>query len=252
MNRACKELFGPVKADEGLKERTKAFLAEQRGNSRAKADRHRRPVYALAACAFLLVLLGGRWLYFTPTAEISIDINPSLELGINRFDRVVSVSAFNEDGQALADTLDVKYKRYTQAIEQLLDQESVTALLSNGEMMSITVVGSDGAQSASILSGVKACTAGRHNTYCHAATSEEVAGAHESGLSCGKYRAFLELQRLDPDVTPEQVQGMTMGEIWDLIDSLRAGSGGEPSPSPSWGNGNGGHHGGHHGHHGQS
>ena len=255
MNRALKDLFGPITADEGLKERTQAFLEERtRGYSRAKAER-RRPAYALAVCAcLLLVLFGGRWLYFTPTAEISIDINPSLELGINRFDRVVCVSAFNEDGQALADTLDVKYKSYTQAIEQLLNHESVTALLSGGEVMTITVIGSNGAQSASILSGVEACTAGHHNTYCHAATSEEVAGAHESGLSCGKYRAFLELQQLDPDITPEDVQGMTMREIQDLIDSLRTpgGTGSSPPPSPSsaW---DGGHHGQHHnygGHHG--
>lgn len=32
-------------------------------------------------------------------------------------------------------------------------------------------------------------------------TPEEVASAHETGLSCGKYRAFLELQLLDPDIT---------------------------------------------------
>lgn len=254
MNRAFKELFGPITASEGLKERTQEFLAEQ---SRARAEKRRRPVYALAACAcLLLLLLGGRWLYFTPTAEISIDINPSLELGINRFDRVVCVSAFNEDGQALVDTLDVKNKSYTQAIEQLLDHESVTALLSDGAVMTITVVGSDGAQSASILSGVEACTAGHRNTYCHAATSEEVAGAHESGLSCGKYRAFLELQQLDPSITPEDVRGMTMREIQDLIDSLRTEGGAEsstsppPSPTSTWG---GGHHGQHHnygGHHG--
>lgn len=254
MNKTFKELFGPVKASDGLKEHTKAFLAKQtRGYSKAGEGKRRYPAYALA-CACLLVLLGGRWLCFTPTAQISIDINPSLELGINRFDRVVCVSAFNEDGQALADTLDMKYKSYTQAIEQLLNDESVTALLSGGEVMTITVVGSDGAQSDSILSGVAACTAGHHNTYCHAATSEEVAGAHESGLSCGKYRAFLELQRLDPDITPEAVQGMTMREIQDLIDSLRTQSGAESSPSPSpastW---DAGHHGQHHnygGHHG--
>lgn len=257
MNRAFKELFDPIKADEGLKERTQAFLAGQTWDySHTRAEKRRRPAYTLAACAcLLLVLLGGHWLYFTPTAEISIDINPSIELGINRFDRVVCVSAFNEDGHALADTLDVKYKNYTQAIEQLLDQESVTALLSDGEVMTITVVGSDGAQSASILSGVEACTAGHHNTYCHAATSEEVAGAHESGLSCGKYRAFLELQRLDLDITPEAVQNMTMREIQDLVDSLRAEGGIEPSPSPSssWDSGSSGQHGQHHnygGHHG--
>ena len=79
----------------------------------------------------LLALLGGRWLYFTPMAAISIDINPSLELSVNRFDRVIAITGFNEDGQALSDALDVKYKNYAQAVEQILHHDSVTALLTS-------------------------------------------------------------------------------------------------------------------------
>lgn len=241
MNNTFKELFGPVKANEALKERTRAYLAMQtRGYAGAKAGKRRYPAYALACACLLFVLLGGGWLYYTPVTEISIDINPSIELGINRFDRVVCVSAFNEDGQALADTLDVKHKNYTQAIEQLLNDESVTALLSGGEVMAITVVGPDRQQSAKLLSGVETCTAGQSNIDCYAARPEEAVAAHEAGLSCGKYRAFLELQRLDPDITPETVQGMTMREIRELISRLSSGSGSDLPTPGGWGNG---HHG---------
>ena len=256
MNNTFKELFGPVKANEALKERTKAYLAAQtRGYAGAKAGRRRYPAYALACACLLFVLLGGSWLYFTPTTEISIDINPSIELGINRFDRVVCVSAFNEDGQVLADSLDVKYKNYTQAIEQLLNDESVTALLSSGEVMAITVVGPDRQQSAKLLSGVETCTAGQSNIDCYSARPEEAVAAHEAGLSCGKYRVFLGLQRLGPSITPEAVQGMTMREIQDLIESLYAESGVAPQPWSGGSGGSGGHsghhgYGGHHGGHG--
>lgn len=241
MNNAFKELFDPIRAEEDLKERTRAFLArETRSYAKAPAARHGYPVCAAACACLLFLLLGGRWLYFTPTAEISMDINPSIELSVNRFDRVIAVTGFNEDGRVLSRELDVKYKDYAQAVEQVLRHDSVAALLSCGEEMSITVVGPDGQQSAKLLSGVERCTAGRSNIDCYSARPEEAAAAHEAGLSCGKYRAFLELQRLDPDITPEAVRGMTMREIRDLISRLSAGSGSDLPTSGGWGNG---HHG---------
>lgn len=221
MNNAFKELFSPIQADEYIKDRTKAFLAQRtRGYTGAGSKRRRYSACAAACACLLFTLLGVRWLYFTPTAEISIDINPSIELSINRFDRVLSVNGFNDDGQILSNALDIQYKSYTEALEQILNHDSIAALLSNDEIMTITVIGPDEQQSASILSGVERCAAERSNTYCYFARPEEVSAAHEAGLSCGKYRAFLELQLLDPKMTPEAVQGMTMREIRELISSL--------------------------------
>lgn len=250
MNKAFQEMFGPVRADDALKERTRAFLAkETRNYSAARTGKRRYPVYAAACACMLLMLLGGRWLYFTPTARISIDINPSIELSINRFDRVIAVDSFNEDGLALSNALDIKYKNYEEAIEQIINYDSVAALLSNDELMSITVICSDRQQSAKILSDVERCTAAHSNTSCHFAHTEEVAEAHDAGLSCGKYKAFLELQRLDPEITSEEVQGMTMQEIQDRISSLLAERGEDPSSYGSWGNWHHGYGGGHgHGH----
>lgn len=246
MNSAFKELFGPVRAEEDLKDRTRAFLAEwTRGYTKRAAAKRRYPAYAAACACLALALLGGRWLYFTPTAAISMDINPSIELSVNRFDRVIAVTGFNEDGQELSRELDVKHMDYAQAVEQVLRHDSIATLLSGGEMMSITVVGPDRQQSAELLSWVKTCTAGQGNIDCYSARPEEAATAHEAGLSCGKYRAFLELQRLDPDITPEAVQGMTMREIRETIDCLSS-NGSNDAPQPGgWGNGHHGYGGGH-------
>lgn len=63
----------------------------------------------------------GSWLYFTPTAAISIDINPSIELEVNRFGRVLSVTGYNDDGRVLADSLPIKHLGYADAAEQVQD-----------------------------------------------------------------------------------------------------------------------------------
>lgn len=249
MNNAFQELFGPIHAEESLKNKTKAFLAEKtQGYAAANTGQRRYPLYAGAFACLLFMLFGGHWLYFTPTAQISVDINPSIEMSVNRFDQVILVTDFNEDGRALSRTLDVKYKNYTDAIEQILNHDTIEALLAENEVMTITVIGPDEQQSAKILSGVEACTAERRNTYCYFASSEDVAEAHKMGLSCGKYRAFLELEFLDPSITPEAVQNMTMREIRDIIDSLSADS---VNPSSSYDNRGNGHHG-YGGDHGQS
>ena len=220
MKDKLKAAFDQVQAEESLKEKTRAYLAD-RVQNRAPAKKHpaARRLIPAAAC-LALVLLGGNWLYFTPTATISVDINPSLELAVNRFDKVLSVDGYNQDGQALADTLDCTFASYTEVVDAILADDQVAALLSDNGVLTITVVGENETQSARLLSGVESCTAGQKNAYCYCAHGEEMEHAHQAGLSYGKYQAYLELQALDPTVTPEQVQGMTMREIRDRIDAL--------------------------------
>lgn len=161
-------------------------------------------------------------MYFTPTVEISMDINPSIELAVNRFDRVISVEGWNNDGKELASSLDVWNLEYSEAVNQILENEEVAALLSNDGIMTVAVVGENETQTAQILSGVQSCTAGEKNVYCYSASLEEVE-TDELGLSYGKYRAFLEVQELDPSITTEEVRNMSMREIRDLIQTLTGG-----------------------------
>ena len=159
MDERIKEAFEQVQAESGLKDRTKAYVSRKTGSYR-RAGTAKYKVLASAFACVALLLFGGYWLYFTPTVEISIDVNPSIELGVNRFAR-----------------------------------------------------------------------------------TEEVQAAHETGLSYGKYRAYLELQELDPTVTVEQIQTMTMREIRERIWELSGDGDSETQPSGNGhgqqGNGNG-------------
>lgn len=221
MNEKLKEIFNQIEAEEELKNSTRVFLVKKtQGYTRIKATKHRYYRYIAACACLLFVLAGGGWLYFTPTTKISIDINPSIELSVNRFGQVVSVNGYNDDGQELRNMLDIKFKNYVDAFNQILRNESIAILLSNNEIMEITVTGKDSTQSSEILSKIKVCTAEQRNTYCYFASAEALEAAHEAGLSYGKYKAFLEIQLLAPEITPEEIRGMTMREIRDFIDRL--------------------------------
>lgn len=58
---------------------------------------------ACAASAAILILgLGtGTWAYASPYSYVSLDVNPSIEFTVNRFDRVLSVKAVNDDGEEI-------------------------------------------------------------------------------------------------------------------------------------------------------
>lgn len=219
MHNRMKQALGHIHAEQDLKDRTRLLIQEKAG---------RRPhqtmgtfLRLLPACACLLcLLLGGTWFYFTPAVAISIDINPSLELGVNRLDQVVSVRGYNSDGEALADSLDIQYLNYTDAVRQILDSETIQGLLADQEVLSIGVIGPEDDQTVRILSELESCTEETENAYCYHATHEEVGHAHDLGLSYGKYQAYLELQALDPSITLEEVQQMTMGEIHEKLGQL--------------------------------
>lgn len=243
MKDKIKEAFNQVQAENALKNRTKTFVA-QKMQEHTKPAKRQFYMYAAASACMLLLLIGGCWLYFTPTSEISIDINPSIELSVNRFDRIISVNGMNADGHALSITLDIKFKNYTDAVSQVLESEKIADLLAGNEILTITVTGSDKTQSTKILSEIEQCTEKQKNTYCYSASCEDIAAAHEAGLSFGKYRAFLELQALDPNILPEAIQGMTMREIRDLTEELYADCEDKPSSGSDMGYG---HHGSHNG-----
>lgn len=242
MEDKIKAAFDAVRAGEELKSGTKAFIARKtRGYAARRTPNYR--IIIPAVCAALVLFIGAS-LYFTPTARVNIDINPSLELGINRFDRVVSVNALNDDGKELAKTPGIKFADYDEALRRILDNKRVEAMLSENEIMTITVIETSSAQSERILSDMESCAKGYNNVYCNSASSEEASAARSLGLSCGKYRAFLELRELDPDIATEDIQGMSMREIRGRIAALTAENGNAEDP-PQTGGGHHGHGNGH-------
>lgn len=228
--------FAAVRAEDELKSKTLAALAR---------PPHRRRGRALAwAAACLVLLLGVGGVFFMPVSAISFDINPSLELTVNLFDRVIGVEGYNEDGRELARNTRLLFADYSQALSALLADDTVRACLEQGASLSIFVTCDDERRSGEMLARVEACAGEGRNVHCQAGNWAETAAAHEAGLPCGKYRAFLELQALDPAVTPEDVRGLTMREIRGRIAEIS----GEPFSGPGCGCGHGMGHGGCHGH----
>lgn len=72
---------------------------------------------------------GGYLAYATPTNYWGVDINPSIQLGSNIFDRVVEVTALNEDAEVLLADLDLNNEEVDSAVTKIVDEATETGYI---------------------------------------------------------------------------------------------------------------------------
>lgn len=214
MNR-IREAFDIIRAEDSLKKSTMSYLHE-------KSCEKKKPFkyiyrYAAACAAVLLVIFGtsGYNMLNTAVSYISIDVNPSIELALNRFNNVIEASAYNDEGNEILQGLNLKGQQYTEAIDSLFENGELNEYLNENSVIDFTVV-SD--KQEEIIEGIQGCNSyGQHRGYCHSADKEMASKAREHGLSTGKYRAYTELSQYNEEITEEDCRDMTMKQIYDMI-----------------------------------
>lgn len=85
-----------------------------------------RQWWTLALAAAVLAVFIGlgmlRYIHTSPVAYVALDINPSLEFGIDKAERVIEVSLLNEDARRLAAGLSLKGRTVTEAITLVIER----------------------------------------------------------------------------------------------------------------------------------
>lgn len=229
-----------IRASEELKQNTMEYLREQKRCARLKTIRR---CALAAACICLLLIGGGYMMYARPVSYISIDVNPSVELGVNRFGRVVETEAYNRDGKDILARVPLKNVPYLKAISRLLGDESDSGYLTGDSRVFITVISDSQETILKEIRGDELSEKYGMQTYTSDLASREE--AHQYEMSFGKYRACQELSQVDESVTVEECHEMSVGEIADKIESCK-GHGNEKSEETY--EGHDGHHRHGHGH----
>jgi len=210
--------FDEVKADEELKQNTAAFLQKER---QKQTQVRRRPYAAAFASLFLLVIAGiFSWnLYFTKTAYVDIDVNPSIELSLNRFNRVIDVHAYNADAEIVLRNVSIRNKTCEEAVEILIDEMDVLGYLEKPGMLTATVQVSDSSGEDlldSLSSRIRSCLQkcqGKVNQEVYLVDSAAKADSYDQDLTPARYQAIRELQTVDPDATFENCHDSSLGEL---------------------------------------
>lgn len=217
-----------------------------RSRNAARRRRWRTPL-AAAACLALVGLLcfTGYRIYQQPAAFVGLDVNPSLELTVNSFDRVVAAAAINEDGRAVLDGVHLEGKSYEEALDCLMASEAMAPYVTEDAFVEVSITADNDAIAAE-LQGQSDAVLARYpcRGACHHADDATRQAAAAAGMGVGRYRAACELMALDGSVTLDECAAMTMRELHDALDRLCE----DDSHDHGNGTGSGQGHGAGHGH----
>lgn len=104
---------------------------------------------AVSSAAAMMLFTTTAWAYFTPYSYVSIDINPSFEFSINRFDRVLNVKAMNYDGEKVTDEIGVsglKNKEIKEAVKTVIVELKNQGYIDDENRVGIVVAASSKSQ----------------------------------------------------------------------------------------------------------
>ena len=95
----------------------------------------------VAAAAALVLSIGTGTAYALPYGTVSLDADAAIEYTINRFDRVLSVRALNEEGEAILSEIDPQSLRF-RPVEQAITVTLDTPYLSSDKSSPIRITAS--------------------------------------------------------------------------------------------------------------
>ncbi len=186
-----------------------------------------------AACLLLAVGLVGFGHYrnhVMVASTVDIDVNPSIEIAVNRLDRVLAVKAVNEDAAALLSNLDLKGTDLDAAINAIIGAMAEEGYFEgeDGEIL-VTVRHRDAEKAKSLrallvsdidaaLKENDAAAAILNQTVTDETPSEEAkALAEKQGVSVGKAVFVLNLADKDEELAPEELAKKSLKEISHVV-----------------------------------
>lgn len=187
---------------------------------------------ASAACAAILVgvlSIGGFKYYKTPVAYLSLDINPSVEIGVNAFNKVVSVAGYNADGKTILKGQDIVNSNVKEAVEELVrsasengfiknDGSTIISLTSETESSDVaSTIEKDAEQGAKDAINSSSDTAVVYKDNIALARRDE---ARKLGITPGKLNLIQKLQALDFAATVDEYKDAKVTDIMKKIISL--------------------------------
>lgn len=224
MQKEIKEGFHHVHATDALKDKTYDFVRDRMKEEDRRISRQekkwRAKSFMLAGCVSFFLVISALCYYYLPVCAVSIDggDGSSLELSVNRMEIVISVRSYGGEDQDKEKQL--RYLNCRKAVEIVLKGKKDNDGKQDGTETVVTVIGRDQKKSEELLENLCTGNSKKQRVTYKEGNAEQVQEARALGLSYGKYRAYLELRKVDETIEVEEIQHLSAGEIYKKAEEL--------------------------------
>lgn len=161
---------------------------------------------------------------------LDVDINPSIELALDRRDMVVDVKPLNDDGKIVLNGLNVKEINVSEALTRIIDMSEDHGFIEqNKENLVLVSVSSD--QSSDYIKVDKIINlleetlidinSPHINHQIIKVTSDQRKKAVENNMSMGRYHIYLEAKSIGLDMNAEDVKNRSISDIVNMIEAVK-------------------------------
>lgn len=186
-------------------------------------------IYMAAACiVFLIAAVRGYAMVSIQDSIISLDINPSIEIQLNRFNRVISFKALNEDGENIIQELDLKNQKLQDALKCILEEEGLEGYFNNSGNLVFTVFSKNTKKEQALLDEIKNITEEalltRHSAVApeyHGVNEATVKEAHNLNVTAGKYLYLQQLYEADSGINMEEYCHHSIDQLKEEISHCK-------------------------------
>ena len=181
------------------------------------------------AAAVFIIWSTSAWAYYTPYSYVSLDVNPSIEYTVNRFDRVLSCSAVNGDGAEIVDDLRLHHKNIQDAVSETIQKIADAGYFDGNEADIMIAASSKSNQKSEELAGqlkkaaLKEAEEDNLNVNLEAVRVEQeyVQQARELGVTPGKLVLVNELQDSGSQLSGEEMKTWLDSPVKDLMKQIQ-------------------------------
>lgn len=239
MNIRFKSALEQINAEAELINNTEKFLKSKLN----KKNANKVSIFGLsiarssfaATVATMLLTFGGSsaaYAYYkTPVSYLCVDINPSVELGINIFSKVVAVHSYNSDGELILKDIKVTGSSVKDAVRAIVISASKHGYIAEDGSTIIELTSETKSSSTAEVLSVSAET-GANDALTKEASVAVVendnislksrATAKELGITPGKLNLIKKLMEVDPEATVEAYKDASVKTIMKKIKDIKS------------------------------